>query len=307
MQVLYLLKTEDWTLFKMRTLGTDVLSNAAFSPDSRFLLLGLCCHLGSVLEIYDSNGQVLCVLTDQGGDLPSHAFLGNDRLALTYMHTFRVYDTCSGQLQATIGPRIMGPTSTDYEMNYEPLISVNPLGSMLAFCIARGTTFHIFDTVTLQELGCIYSAGGKPMLHDFNPTGLLWGPYGWVLFQRPSVSNNVMASEQVRVVTPLSGSDMYTEVLRCDNQPQHAPACSPDGSLVCICSSSHGSIEIYDTRSGQLKVRQPVCMPAYEPGEKLGQVIVNWSGCGRWLLAKVFVSKDFSTWLKLIQLVTLYS
>ena len=135
---------------------------------------------------------------------------------------------------------------------------------------------------------------------------------GAILFQMPSVSKHLRAPKHVRVATPLSGTggpwnEIYTEVLRCDKQPRHAPACSPDGSMVCIWSSSHGSFEIYDTRSGQLEVRQHVCMPAYEPGEKLGQVIVNWSGCGHWLLAKVFVSKASNTWLKLIQLVTLYS
>ena len=301
MQVLYLLKSEDWTLSKLRTLGTDGFCNAAFSPDSRFLLLGM---FDFDLEIYDSRGQMLCVLKDQGGDLPSHAFLGNNRLALTFGYSFKVYDTWSGQLQVTRAPHMLDPEKLDLEANYEPLIALNCSGSMLAFCTARGSILHIFDARTLQELSSIYSAGGRPVLRDVNHTEMMWEPYGWILFQRPSVSNNVLASEHVRVLRPLLGTDMHTEALRCENQPQQIPACSPDGSMVCSLSSACDSIEVHDIRSGQLKMRQAVHMPVYGPGESSREVALNWSACGRWLLVKVFVN---CARLKVIQLVTLYT
>ena len=152
MQVLYLLKTEDWTLSRMRTLGTDGLSNAAFSPDSRFLILGLFCHLGSDIELYDSRGRLLCLFKDLGGHLPSHAFLGNDRLALAMSFTFEVYDIWSGQLQASKGPYMGNPVATWYEVNHEPLIALNRSCTMLAFCVIKGSILGIYDAATFQEL-----------------------------------------------------------------------------------------------------------------------------------------------------------
>ena len=306
MQVLYLLKTEDWTLSKMRTLCTAGFCNAAFSPDSRFLLLGLRSHLGSDLEIYDSSGHLLCLLKDKGHELPSHVLLDNDRLALAMMHTFQVYSIWSGRLQATRAPHM-----SERDLEYESLLALNASGSMLAFSTARGPSiFHIFDARTLQELSSICSAGGRPVLSEVSHTEMIWGPYGWMLFPKPSVMNLVTASEHVRVLRPLLGSDSYTTVLRCDDHPQKVPACSPDGSMMCTFSRACDSIEVHDMRCGQLKMRQAIPMPAYGAEESLEEVALDWSACGRWLLAKVFVSKGyhcFDNTLKSIHLVTLYT
>ena len=119
--------------------------------------------------------------------------------------------------------------------------------------------------------------------------------------------HNGDASKHVRVLRPLLGTDMYTEMLRCEDQPQQVPACSPDGSMVCVFSSPTASIEVHDTNSGQLKMSQAISMPLHGPDESLGAVEINWSGCGRELLVKAYASNGYSTCLRTIQLVTLYT
>ena len=284
-QVLSLLKIADWTLTSITTTASEDLANAAFSHNDQYVVVSLSSTSICCTDIYDRYGHKLSSL-DGTGDCFSHAALANDRLAVSRHHDFQVFSVCLGQLLATQGPHMGEVGLPEWQSGslHSGLIFLDPSGAKLAFCEPCKDILHLYSSVTLLALGTV-SPSGKGGLRWGGPlNAMIWGVYSCFMYLPPHLTGMIY-SKRVQVMR-MSPDDTYTEVLNRADQPQQAPALSPDGAYLCTYDKQTTVIHVSDVRTGQLMLAQDVSLP--ELGSWVDCTAITWDGSGGKLLVQLY-------------------
>ena len=301
-QVLSLLKREDWMLTSITATSSRDLANATLSDNDQYVLLSLSSNSICCTDIYDCHGQKLSSLKGTGACI-SLAVLANARLAVSRHQDFQVFSVYSGQLLVTQGPHkgIAGLPDRQTGRLLSGLIFLDPSGAKLAFCEPRQSVVHLYSSSTLQALGTMSPSGHSHLAWGGPLTAIKWGVYSWVMHLPPHLTAPYNSkSVQVMRIGP---GDTYTEVLDCAGQPQQAPALSPDGAYLCTYDKRNTMIHVNDVRTGQLMLAQDVSLPEMGPWVECTEM--TWDGSGCQLLIQLYAFLECGTRLSRLLVISL--
>ena len=249
-------------------------------------------------------------------DLPSMASLAGDRLAIAAPGSFEVFRLPSGQSEGRGTPPDIQP---DEGIRAAGLISLNGAGTKLAFQPAGCSDIFLFDSRTLVALDTVHLEGHSPPRHPYTAgrkvAGLVWSPYSWMLTDFPIPTASVSAVGQrvrhLRAFRRRAGSSSCPKVLQLLVPLQQAPACSPDGAFLAMCTPHDGGfrVDVLDVRSGEAVLTQAVRLQEADEPQAVQQrldrrdMAVWWSPCGfRILVRATSVGGRLLDHLTLVQL-----
>ena len=241
-------------------------------------------------------------------EMPSMAFLAEDRLVIAAPSSFQVYMLPMGQSEGTTRP-CNAPVCEDQRP--ASIVTVNPAGTKLAFLPVCCSTVFLYNAYTTAPLGTV-QLDGYTWSPGRNACGLIWGVYSWVVFidcPRHDVTGECM--QALQVFRPQAGCCSCSEVLKCEDQPEQDCACSPDGRFMCAVHDSDGAgitVSVHDILSGKVVRTQAVCLPddvqqlLQQPFSGRSKA-VWWSSCGYSLLVQtsVWAHDRISAYLTVLQ------
>lgn len=282
--------------------ASGFVGDISFAPDGALVLVLWQPDIVAgkyIYEIYSQGGAHIAQCEDPelariGWEQPSIAHFMGHRVAIAHPANFAVRDLRSGQVLATIWPAHVDGSPS---ITGSGVIAADRNGSRLAYCAAGTSVLQIYDSATLNLLGCVSAVGAPVCARGDYGAYIVWGLHGWILVTDSSVLNEI-ARQDLHVLAIQEGGSTYEQVLWRDYQPTGPPAVSPDGALVGIVARDKTTIEVHDTRFGL-----PLCRHAVPPlpnsPERLSLFVeMLWSNSGDRLLVGVHGFNKRQDWAK---------
>ena len=155
--------------------------------------------------------------------------LTKDKLALARHYDFWVWNMHSKRRIDICRPAASEPASEACGSEHR-VVAADAMGSCFAFCPSGACSVFLYDTDTLQALGCIHPGSSATAM----PAGLIWVPQGWLIAaDPPSQRPRQRAADRVlHILGARSDLASYEQVQQCSFPLEHMPIVSPTGFIL---------------------------------------------------------------------------
>ena len=287
LQAIYVLRMEH----KVMTLISHTNGNAdadnrdvRFSHDSKLIVLctddfGHTCQL----SVYDCSGRCLAEFSETLQNRQSAALCAQDRIAFVDGRCIRVRDLCSGRL---LGSSVECRASGGFGGGGQ--ICTNKPATKLAFRIACLPQVHLFDALSLEQLGTLELAvNGVNIMRTFWAKLVFYGVFGLGLVLGDAGQDET--GNSALIYRQMPGSRTHIRTAYCGavgGSRDASPALSPDGAFMCSFNYVYHAIQVHDARTGLVMLNHAVDVPGQVRGPYSTKhpVFVRWSSCGSRLL-----------------------